>query len=111
MKRLGVLISIVALWSLAFATPALAAVPGNDAHAGRTVIGSLPSDRDIGARTYTYTDRSSLDHIYYDRYSCRTGGLDVYVFDEQSGGRPGFRSPGSSTSRTGKVRTIDAARP
>lgn len=42
MKRFVVLISAVALWSLALATPALAAAPGNDAYAGRTVVAALP---------------------------------------------------------------------
>jgi hypothetical protein len=42
MKRLTVLISLVAMLSLAFATPALAAAPGNDAYAGRIAVGALP---------------------------------------------------------------------
>lgn len=46
MKRLAVLISIVALSSLAFATPALAAAPGNDDASTPTIIGSLPYTQD-----------------------------------------------------------------
>ena len=42
MKRVAFLISIVALLSLGMAAPVLAAVPGNDTYAGRTVIGSVP---------------------------------------------------------------------
>ena len=42
MKRITVLISAVALLSLAFAGPTLAAAPGNDAAGSPTVIGSLP---------------------------------------------------------------------
>ncbi|MEX0709691.1 MAG: hypothetical protein WD116_00630 [Chloroflexota bacterium] len=42
MKRLAVLISLVAMFSLAFAGPALAAVPGNDDAGSPTVIDSLP---------------------------------------------------------------------
>jgi hypothetical protein len=42
MKRFLALISVVALWNLAFATPALAAAPGNDTYAGRIVVASLP---------------------------------------------------------------------
>jgi hypothetical protein len=42
MKRLLVLLSVVALWSLAFATTALAAAPGNDTYAGRVTVGVLP---------------------------------------------------------------------
>ena len=42
MKRLLVLISSVALLSLGFTTPALAAAPSNDTYAGRMAIDSLP---------------------------------------------------------------------
>jgi len=43
MKRLAILVSLVVVASLAFATPALAApAPPNDTYAGRTLIGSLP---------------------------------------------------------------------
>jgi hypothetical protein len=42
MKRLTVLISLVAMFSLAFAAPVLAAAPGNDAYAGRIAVGALP---------------------------------------------------------------------
>ena len=42
MKRFLVLCTAVALWSLAFATPALAAPPGNDTYAARTVVAALP---------------------------------------------------------------------
>jgi hypothetical protein len=42
MKRLTVLISLVATFSLAFAAPVLAAAPGNDAYAGRIAVIALP---------------------------------------------------------------------
>lgn len=43
MKRLTVLISLIGLFSLAFAAPVLAAAPSNDTYAGRVdVTGSLP---------------------------------------------------------------------
>jgi hypothetical protein len=42
MKRLTVLISLVAMFSLAYAAPVLAAAPGNDAYAGRIAVGALP---------------------------------------------------------------------
>jgi len=42
MKRLGVLISLVALSSLAFAAPALAVAPSNDGAGSATLISSLP---------------------------------------------------------------------
>jgi hypothetical protein len=46
MKRLTVLISILALSSLAFAVPVLAAAPGNDDASAPTVIGGLPYTQD-----------------------------------------------------------------
>jgi len=42
MKRAAFLVSIVALLTVGMATPVLAASPGNDSYAGRTVIGSIP---------------------------------------------------------------------
>jgi hypothetical protein len=42
MKRVGVFISLLIAWSLAFAVPVLAAAPSNDTFGGATVIGSLP---------------------------------------------------------------------
>lgn len=42
MKRLTILVSLVAMFSLAFAAPVLAAAPGNDTYGGRIVIGSVP---------------------------------------------------------------------
>jgi hypothetical protein len=42
MKRVAVSISLVLLFTIAFATPVLAAPPSNDTYAGRTVIGTLP---------------------------------------------------------------------
>jgi hypothetical protein len=46
MKRLTVLISTLALCSLAFAAPVLAAAPGNDDASAPTVIGGLPYTQD-----------------------------------------------------------------
>ena len=42
MKRLGILTSLFMFGGLAFASPVLAAAPGNDTYGGRTVISSLP---------------------------------------------------------------------
>ena len=42
MKRAAFLVSIIALLTVGMATPVLAASPGNDAYAGRTVIDSIP---------------------------------------------------------------------
>ena len=42
MKRVGVFVSLLIAWSLAFAVPVLAAAPSNDTFGGATVIGSLP---------------------------------------------------------------------
>jgi hypothetical protein len=80
MKRLGVLISIVALWSLAFATPALAAVPGNDAHAGRTVIGSLPFSESLDTTDAT-TDADDAEV----NASCGAPATDASVWYELAG--------------------------
>jgi Family of unknown function (DUF6299) len=42
MKRLAILTSLVAAFSLAFAAPVLAVVPTNDTYSGRTIVGTLP---------------------------------------------------------------------
>jgi hypothetical protein len=42
MKRVAILSSLVLLFTIAFASPVLAAPPSNDTYAGRTVIGTLP---------------------------------------------------------------------
>ncbi|OGO56218.1 MAG: hypothetical protein A2V84_05510 [Chloroflexi bacterium RBG_16_70_13] len=42
MKRAAFLVSTIALLTVGMATPVLAASPGNDAYAGRTVIDSIP---------------------------------------------------------------------
>ena len=42
MKRLAILTTLVAAFSLVLATPVLAAPPSNDTYTGRTVIGALP---------------------------------------------------------------------
>jgi hypothetical protein len=42
MKRLTILITMVALFSLGLAAPVLAAAPGNDTYPARELIGSLP---------------------------------------------------------------------
>lgn len=42
MKRFAVLVSLVALFSAAFASPVLAAAPSNDTYAGRTIISAIP---------------------------------------------------------------------
>jgi predicted secreted protein len=47
MQRFGILASVVLTASLAFAAPVLAAAPGNDTYAGRTVIGSIPFSASI----------------------------------------------------------------
>lgn len=76
-----------------------------------TVIAAIPSGRDI-YQMYTYTDGSGLDHVYFDRFSCRAAQSDIYVLDEQSGGRPVSRSPGSETPGSGpRARPTEAAEP
>ena len=80
MKRLGVLISMVALWSLAFATPALAAVPGNDTHPGRTVVGSLPFSDSLDTTDAT-TDADDAEA----NASCGAPATDASVWYELAG--------------------------
>lgn len=55
MKRLGILTSLVMAGGLAFASPVLAAAPGNDTYGGRTMIGSLPFS-DVVDTTEATTD-------------------------------------------------------
>lgn len=78
MKRLVVLISTVALSSLAFAAPVLAAAPSNDTYAGRTVIGSLPY-----ADTVDTTDATSdADDVDINNSFCGAPATDASVWYE-----------------------------
>jgi hypothetical protein len=61
MKRLTVLISLVALSSLYLATPVLAAAPGNDDASTPTVITSLPYTQDPPLDTTEATQDPSTD--------------------------------------------------
>jgi hypothetical protein len=60
MKRLAIAISIVAVSSLTFAMPVMAAAPSNDTYAGRTVIGSLPFSESIDTSEAT-TDSTDAE--------------------------------------------------
>jgi len=60
MKRFLVLLSVVALWSLTFATPALAAAPGNDTYAGRAAVAALPFTDSLDTTEAT-TDADDAD--------------------------------------------------
>lgn len=60
MKRLAVLISLITLFSLAFAAPTLAAAPSNDTYAGRTVISTLPFTDTVDTTDAT-TDADDVD--------------------------------------------------
>jgi len=60
MKRLVVLISVVALSSLAFAAPVLAVAPSNDTYAGRDVIGGLPFSDSVDTTDAT-TDADDVE--------------------------------------------------
>ncbi len=59
-KRLGLLISLVALLSLGLVVPVLAASPGNDVYAGRTTIATLPFSTSIDT-TPASTDALDLE--------------------------------------------------
>ncbi len=60
MKRLAVLVSLLAVVSLSFAAPVLAAAPSNDTYAGRTVIGSLPFSATVDT-TQATTDANDAE--------------------------------------------------
>ena len=59
MKRLAILISLVALLSLGFASSALAAAPSNDTYTGRTVV-SVPSSYSVDTTEAT-TDADDVE--------------------------------------------------
>ena len=78
MKRFLVLISVVALWSLGFAAPALAAPPSNDTYAGRVdVTGSLPFSDSVDTTEAT-TDADD-DEMNTD---CQFASVDASVWYE-----------------------------
>jgi hypothetical protein len=62
MKRLTLLLTIAALCSLGLATPVLAAVPGNDSYASRSIVGSMPftDALDTSDATTDATDAEAL---------------------------------------------------
>ncbi|MEO8208856.1 MAG: hypothetical protein ABI598_07450 [Chloroflexota bacterium] len=62
MKRIPLLISIVAMLSLGLAAPVLAASPGNDLYGGRTIVGSIPFADSIDTTEAT-TDATDLEAI------------------------------------------------
>jgi hypothetical protein len=80
MKRLVVLISVVALWSLAFATPALAAAPGSDTYAGRIVVSVLPFSDSLDT-----TDATSDADDAEANASCGAPATDASVWYELAG--------------------------
>jgi hypothetical protein len=59
MKRFGILVSLCLAGSLAFAAPALAAAPGNDTYAGRTIV-SVPSSGSVDTTEAT-TDADDVE--------------------------------------------------
>jgi hypothetical protein len=80
MKRLVVLISVAAVWSLAFATPALAAPPGSDSYAGRTVVGVLPFSESVDTTEAT-ADADDAEA----NASCGAPATDASVWYELAG--------------------------
>jgi hypothetical protein len=80
MKRLAVLISLVALFSLAFAAPAAAAAPSNDTYAARVVIGSLPFS-DTRDTTDATTDADDAEA----NTNCGAPATDASVWYELAG--------------------------
>jgi hypothetical protein len=109
MKRVLVLISVIALWSLAFATPALAAAPGNDTYAGRIdVTGSLPFSDTVDTTEGT-TDADDAEanascgapatdaSVWYELTAAADGGIivDVSGSDYSAGVIVATGSPGN----------------
>lgn len=78
MKRLVVLISLVALSSLAFAAPALAAAPSNDTYANRIVIGALPFSDSVDTTDAT----SDADDVDINDNFCGAPATDASVWFE-----------------------------
>jgi hypothetical protein len=111
MKRVLVLISVIALWSLAFATPALAAAPGNDTYAGRIdVTGSLPFSDTVDTTEAT-TDADDAEanagcgapatdaSVWYEFTAAADANIlvDVSASDYSAGVLVATGSPGSFT--------------
>jgi hypothetical protein len=79
MKRLAVLISVVALWSMAFAAPVLAAPPSNDTYAGRTTVGQpLPFSASLDTSQAT----SDADDVDINNIGCGAPAIEASVWYE-----------------------------
>jgi hypothetical protein len=108
MKRLAVPSGLVLLFTIAFASPALAAPPSNDTYAGRTVIGTLPFSESLDtAEATTDADDAELNadcgapstdaSVWYELTptSDLTVLVDVSGSDYPAGVLVGTGSPGS----------------
>jgi hypothetical protein len=76
MKRLGILTSLFMAGGLAFASPVLAAAPGNDTYGGRTVIGSLPFSESVD------TTEATTDTVDTEASICGAVTTDASVWYE-----------------------------
>src|SRR5205809_7687064 len=77
MKHLAVLVSLVAVATLALAVPVLAAAPSNDIYGGRTGIASLPfSDSVVTTDATTDADDAEANA------SCGASATDASVWYE-----------------------------
>lgn len=90
MKRFLVLISVIALWSLAFATPALAAAPGNDDAGTATLISSPLPFTDSLNTTEATADPSDPDCFGTGTnasvwYSFTTGAAPITLLADTTG--------------------------
>jgi hypothetical protein len=85
MKRLAVLLSLVALSSLTFVAPAAAAAPGNDTYADRIVVGSFPFSDSIDTTEAT-TDGDDVEA----NASCGAPVTDASVWYEVTAGTDGY---------------------
>lgn len=85
MKRPMVLISLVALSSLAFAAPALAAAPGNDTYPDRILVGSLPFSDSVDTTEAT-TDADDAEA----NAACGAPATDASVWYELTADTDGY---------------------
>ncbi|MDQ3937573.1 MAG: DUF6299 family protein [Chloroflexota bacterium] len=90
MKRITSIISLLFVLSLALAVPVMAAAPGNDTYAGRTVISSLPFNESLDTSEAT-TDADDAEanaecgapatdaSVWYEMTASSDGGILVDV--------------------------------
>jgi hypothetical protein len=86
MKRVAVLATLVTAFSLAFASPVLAAPPGNDLYAGRTIVGGLPFNEMLDTTEAT----TDPDDAEANSAECGAPATDASVWYELTAADDGF---------------------